>query len=93
MFIFLSIPFIYHTYQIVLKPFDVKQILKLEILFLFYNDNTWLHIGHKMILFGEEQIQNIFGYEKLWTCLSIIKIYATLAAYGIQTHDLVVTQW
>ena len=30
-------------------------------LYLFYNDNTRLQIGHEVILLGGEWIRNIFG--------------------------------
>ena len=61
---------------------------------LFYNNNTWLQIGHKVILLGGESIRNIFVQGKLLEFLPWIKISnPTHAGCEIQSHDLPVTQW
>ena len=61
---------------------------------LFYNNNTWLQIGHKVILLGGESIRNIFVQGKLSEFLPWIKISnPTHAGCEIQSHDLPVTQW
>ena len=33
-------------------------------LYLFYNNNTWLQIGHAVIFLGCELVRNIFGQGK-----------------------------
>ena len=42
----------------------IKQFNMYFKLYLFYNNNTQLQIGHEVIFFGEEWIGNIFGQEK-----------------------------
>ena len=46
---------------------------KLYLSCLFYNNNTWLQIGHKVILLGGELIRNIFGQGKPLSFLPWIK--------------------
>ena len=55
-------------------------------LYLLYNNNTWLQIGHKVILLGGESGKTI-GI----SCLHK-KPYPAQARCGIRAHDLPVTQ-
>ena len=62
-------------------------------LYLFYNNDTRIQIGHEVILLGGEIIWNIFGKGKPLEFLPWIKNpNLPIPAVG-WTHTLPVTQW
>ena len=61
-------------------------------LYLFYNNNTRLQIGHEVILLGGEWIRTIFGQGIPLEFLPRKIPCPTHAGCGIRTHRFPVTQ-